>query len=173
MYSLKDRWLKGVSAFWLYLFFSLLVLSLKWWIYSSRLFIWKNSMQLFLVRQVGWNRRVARKRYWRWENPDPAVAWQTSYKHDSVKIGVKVAEIDQISEITLSFHFLSRIDVLRGPILTWTSKDVLPVLFQLFHVAYVFIKMANSPRPEVWVLERSRDNGETFKPWQYFAETER
>ncbi|CAG0878725.1 unnamed protein product [Darwinula stevensoni] len=43
---------------------------------------------------------------------------------------------------------------------------------QLFHVAYVFIKMANSPRPEVWVLERSRDNGETFKPWQYFAETE-
>jgi laminin alpha 3/5 len=29
--------------------------------------------------------------------------------------------------------------------------------------------MANSPRPGVWALERSTDNGETYKPWQYFA----
>lgn len=43
-------------------------------------------------------------------------------------------------------------------------------LGQEFHVAYVFIKMGNSPRPGVWVLERSRD-GETFSPWQYFADT--
>ncbi|RUS82429.1 hypothetical protein EGW08_009817 [Elysia chlorotica] len=42
---------------------------------------------------------------------------------------------------------------------------------QEFHVAYVFIKMANSPRPGVWVLERSVDFGETWKPWQYFADT--
>lgn len=41
--------------------------------------------------------------------------------------------------------------------------------FQLFHVAYVLIKFANSPRPDLWVLERSVDNGRTFMPWQYFA----
>ncbi|XP_013408769.1 laminin subunit alpha isoform X2 [Lingula anatina] len=45
-------------------------------------------------------------------------------------------------------------------------------LGQVFHVAYVFIKMANSPRPGVWVLERSTDYGQTWKPWQYFADTE-
>ncbi|XP_064486972.1 laminin subunit alpha-like [Ornithodoros turicata] len=44
-------------------------------------------------------------------------------------------------------------------------------LGQEFHVAYVFVKMANSPRPGVWVLERSTDNGETYKAWQYFADT--
>jgi laminin alpha 3/5 len=38
-------------------------------------------------------------------------------------------------------------------------------------VAYVFIKMANSPRPGVWVLEKSVDNGITYQPWQYFADT--
>uniref|UniRef100_A0A915J1W2 Laminin N-terminal domain-containing protein n=1 Tax=Romanomermis culicivorax TaxID=13658 RepID=A0A915J1W2_ROMCU len=30
--------------------------------------------------------------------------------------------------------------------------------------------MANSPRPGLWVLERSTDYGKTYKPWQYFAE---
>ncbi|XP_054719477.1 laminin subunit alpha-like [Uloborus diversus] len=44
-------------------------------------------------------------------------------------------------------------------------------LGQEFHVAYVFIKMGNSPRPGVWVLERSTDAGETYDPWQYFADT--
>jgi len=38
-------------------------------------------------------------------------------------------------------------------------------------VAYIFIKMANSPRPGVFVLERSKDSGETWQPWQYFADT--
>ena len=38
-------------------------------------------------------------------------------------------------------------------------------------MAYVFIKMANSPRPGVFVLERSKDDGKTWKPWQYFADT--
>ncbi|KAM5221985.1 laminin subunit alpha-3-like [Ctenodactylus gundi] len=42
-------------------------------------------------------------------------------------------------------------------------------LGQLFHVAYVFIKFANSPRPDLWVLERSVDFGSTYSPWQYFA----
>lgn len=42
---------------------------------------------------------------------------------------------------------------------------------QEFHVAYVFIKMANSPRPGVWVLERSTDFGKTWNPWQYFADS--
>jgi len=32
--------------------------------------------------------------------------------------------------------------------------------------------MANSPRPGVFVLERSPDNGKTWLPWQYFADSE-
>ncbi len=31
--------------------------------------------------------------------------------------------------------------------------------------------MANSPRPGVWALEKSVDNGLTYQPWQYFADT--
>ncbi|XP_076001162.1 laminin subunit alpha-3-like [Genypterus blacodes] len=46
-------------------------------------------------------------------------------------------------------------------------------LGQLFHVAYVLIKFANSPRPDLWVLERSVDQGRTFTPWQYFAHSKR
>ncbi|KAI1304937.1 Laminin subunit alpha [Halotydeus destructor] len=42
-------------------------------------------------------------------------------------------------------------------------------LGQEFHVAYVLVKMGNSPRPGVWILERSVDNGQTYTPWQYFA----
>ncbi|XP_037870167.2 laminin subunit alpha [Bombyx mori] len=44
-------------------------------------------------------------------------------------------------------------------------------LGQEFHVAYVFVKMGNSPRPELWVLEKSTDYGKTFKPWQYFSDS--
>ncbi|XP_067931597.1 laminin subunit alpha-like [Watersipora subatra] len=44
-------------------------------------------------------------------------------------------------------------------------------LGQEFHVAYVFIQMGNSPRPGVWALERSTDNGKTWSPWQYFADS--
>ncbi|XP_047502805.1 laminin subunit alpha-like isoform X1 [Penaeus chinensis] len=44
-------------------------------------------------------------------------------------------------------------------------------LGQLFQVAYVLIKMGNSPRPGVWVLERSVNNGESYTPWQYFADS--
>ncbi|KAB0407042.1 hypothetical protein E2I00_006137, partial [Balaenoptera physalus] len=39
----------------------------------------------------------------------------------------------------------------------------------LFQVAYILIKFANSPRPDLWVLERSVDFGSTYSPWQYFA----
>ncbi|XP_056277207.1 laminin subunit alpha-3-like isoform X2 [Pseudoliparis swirei] len=46
-------------------------------------------------------------------------------------------------------------------------------LGQLFHVAYILLKFANSPRPDLWVLERSVDNGRSFKPWQYFAHSKR
>ncbi|KAG8228153.1 hypothetical protein J437_LFUL002807 [Ladona fulva] len=31
--------------------------------------------------------------------------------------------------------------------------------------------MANSPRPGIWALERSTDNGQTYKPWQYFSDS--
>ena len=43
--------------------------------------------------------------------------------------------------------------------------------FQEFHIAYVIIEMANSPRPGVWALEKSVDYGKTWEPWQYFADT--
>ncbi|XP_010637029.1 laminin subunit alpha-3 isoform X1 [Fukomys damarensis] len=42
-------------------------------------------------------------------------------------------------------------------------------LGQVFLVAYVNIKFANSPRPFYWILERSVDFGHTYTPWQYFA----
>uniref|UniRef100_A0A3P9NZJ0 Laminin N-terminal domain-containing protein n=1 Tax=Poecilia reticulata TaxID=8081 RepID=A0A3P9NZJ0_POERE len=41
-------------------------------------------------------------------------------------------------------------------------------LNQIFQVAYIIIKAANSPRPGNWILERSLD-GVTFDPWQYYA----
>ncbi|XP_034947491.1 laminin subunit alpha [Chelonus insularis] len=44
-------------------------------------------------------------------------------------------------------------------------------LGQEFHVAYVFIKMGNSPRPGLWVLEKSKDYGKTWQPWQYFSDS--
>ncbi|XP_030260302.1 laminin subunit alpha-2 isoform X4 [Sparus aurata] len=44
-------------------------------------------------------------------------------------------------------------------------------LKQVFQIAYVIIKAANSPRPGNWILERSID-GETFEPWQYYAITD-
>ncbi|CAG9836790.1 unnamed protein product [Diabrotica balteata] len=44
-------------------------------------------------------------------------------------------------------------------------------LGQEFHVAYVYIKMANSPRPGLWILEKSADYGKTFTPWQYFSDS--
>ncbi|XP_053566671.1 laminin subunit alpha-2 isoform X2 [Bombina bombina] len=44
-------------------------------------------------------------------------------------------------------------------------------LHQVFQIAYVIIKAANSPRPGNWILERSLD-GFNFKPWQYYAITD-
>ncbi|XP_068087628.1 laminin subunit alpha-2 isoform X4 [Hyperolius riggenbachi] len=44
-------------------------------------------------------------------------------------------------------------------------------LQQVFQIAYVIIKAANSPRPGNWILERSLD-GITYKPWQYYAITD-
>ena len=32
--------------------------------------------------------------------------------------------------------------------------------------------MGNSPRPRLWALEKSTDNGKTFMPWQYFADSD-
>uniref|UniRef100_A0A665URX2 Basement membrane-specific heparan sulfate proteoglycan core protein n=1 Tax=Echeneis naucrates TaxID=173247 RepID=A0A665URX2_ECHNA len=44
-------------------------------------------------------------------------------------------------------------------------------LKQVFQIAYVIVKAANSPRPGNWILERSID-GVTFDPWQYYAMTD-
>ncbi|KAM4551973.1 laminin subunit alpha-3-like isoform 1-T1 [Odontesthes bonariensis] len=57
--------------------------------------------------------------------------------------------------------------------IVYNEVNVTLDLGQLFHVAYVLIKFANSPRPDLWVLERSADNGRTFTPWQYFAHSKR
>lgn len=43
--------------------------------------------------------------------------------------------------------------------------------YQVFQIAYMILKAANSPRPGNWVLERSLD-GMTFTPWQYYAITD-
>ncbi|ALC44510.1 LanA [Drosophila busckii] len=42
---------------------------------------------------------------------------------------------------------------------------------QEFHVAYLFIRMGNSPRPGLWTLEKSTDYGKTWSPWQHFSDT--
>ena len=48
--------------------------------------------------------------------------------------------------------------------------NVTPIVpLQVFHVAYVLIKFANSPRPDLWVLERSTEFGLTYQPWQFVA----
>lgn len=44
-------------------------------------------------------------------------------------------------------------------------------VFQIFQIAYVIVKAANSPRPGNWILERSLD-GEDYQPWQYYAITD-
>ncbi len=43
--------------------------------------------------------------------------------------------------------------------------------FQVFQVAYLLLKSGPSPRPSNWVLERSLD-GQTWRPWMYFAESD-
>ncbi|XP_058846993.1 LOW QUALITY PROTEIN: laminin subunit alpha-5-like [Acipenser ruthenus] len=57
--------------------------------------------------------------------------------------------------------------------LEYNEVNVTLDLGQLFHVAYVLIKFANSPRPDLWVLERSINFGDTYQPWQYFASSKR
>lgn len=49
------------------------------------------------------------------------------------------------------------------------SFCILYCFFQLYHIAYIIIKSANSPRPGRFILERSTDYGQTYRPWQYFA----
>ncbi|XP_030638763.1 laminin subunit alpha-2 [Chanos chanos] len=44
-------------------------------------------------------------------------------------------------------------------------------LQQVFQIAYMILKAANSPRPGNWILERSVD-GVNFSPWQYYAITD-
>ncbi|XP_024941614.1 laminin subunit alpha-1 isoform X3 [Cephus cinctus] len=41
-------------------------------------------------------------------------------------------------------------------------------LKQVYQIAYVIVKAANSPRPAFWILERSVD-GMNYQPWQYYA----
>ncbi|XP_069099253.1 laminin subunit alpha-5 isoform X1 [Pleurodeles waltl] len=57
--------------------------------------------------------------------------------------------------------------------LEFNEVNVTLDLGQLFHVAYVLIKFANSPRPDLWVLERSTDFGVNYQPWHYFASSKR
>lgn len=43
---------------------------------------------------------------------------------------------------------------------------------QEFHVAYLFIRMGNSPRPGLWTLEKSNDYGKTWTSWQHFSDSQ-
>ncbi|XP_051970169.1 laminin subunit alpha-1 [Xyrauchen texanus] len=54
----------------------------------------------------------------------------------------------------------------NGPQFHWVTITL--DLRQIFQVAYIIIKAANSPRPGNWILERSLD-GVEFQPWQYYA----
>lgn len=38
-------------------------------------------------------------------------------------------------------------------------------------MAYVFIRMGNSPRPGAFSLEKSMDYGKTWTPWQHFSDS--
>lgn len=55
----------------------------------------------------------------------------------------------------------------------WNSElhVVVVTLPQVFQIAYVIVKAANSPRPGNWILERSLDDVD-YKPWQYHAVTD-
>lgn len=70
--------------------------------------------------------------------------------------------------VSISPELPQRVFRLDAP-LTGLYMEMFSVCLQLFHVAYVLIKFANSPRPDLWVLERSTDFGQTYQPWQYFA----
>lgn len=76
----------------------------------------------------------------------------------------------QISSGTSPHRVGAALQVVWGPHVAWKgSQGCSPTIRQVFHVAYVLIKFANSPRPDLWVLERSTDFGHTYQPWQYFA----
>lgn len=57
---------------------------------------------------------------------------------------------------------------LFGNLKVWYSCFL---FIQVFQIAYVIVKAANSPRPGNWILERSIDDIE-YKPWQYHAMTD-
>lgn len=37
-------------------------------------------------------------------------------------------------------------------------------------MAYIFIRMGNSPRPGLWTLEKSVDYGKSWTAWQHFSD---
>ncbi|CAH0558315.1 unnamed protein product [Brassicogethes aeneus] len=43
---------------------------------------------------------------------------------------------------------------------------------EIYQIAYIIIKAANSPRPGLWMLEKSLD-GIYFEPWQYYARNDK
>lgn len=53
-----------------------------------------------------------------------------------------------------------------------TQKWHVQIYSQVYQISYVIIKSANSPRPGLWILEKSLD-GEDFQPWQYFARNDK
>ncbi|CAI4225847.1 unnamed protein product [Auanema sp. JU1783] len=55
--------------------------------------------------------------------------------------------------------------------LEFEKNNITIDLRQEYQVAYIIIKMGNSPRPGTWVLEKSL-NGVDYTPWQYYANSE-
>ena len=93
-----------------------------------------------------------------------------------MRIRDRVEEATEVGlyRLWLPKHFviLRYIVIFYCKILSFILKFILLFIsLQLYHVAYLIIKFANSPRPGVWILERSKDYGETYQAWQYFADT--
>lgn len=71
----------------------------------------------------------------------------------------------------ISCHYSPKVTKLHTSLLSNSFTCLFYLSQQEFHVAYVLIKMGNSPRPAVWALEKSKDNGKTYHPWQYFSDS--
>lgn len=71
----------------------------------------------------------------------------------------------------ISCHYSPKGTKLHTSLLSNSFTCLFYLSQQEFHVAYVLIKMGNSPRPAVWALEKSKDNGKTYHPWQYFSDS--
>ncbi|XP_031343042.1 laminin subunit alpha-1-like [Photinus pyralis] len=93
----------------------------------------------------------------------------------------KCGYCDQLGQDTTKQHSVQ--NVIDGSNRWWQSPalsngpefEYVTITFdlkQVYQVAYVTLKAANSPRPGSWILERSID-GMDYKAWQYYARNDK